>query len=86
MDELGLRRYCCRRMVFTHVDLITKLVDYNSKWPTARWLLLFPAVVRCRLLTRSFFFLFYLWYSQLCPRAARLADKTTAPENDNARN
>jgi DNA-directed RNA polymerase I, II, and III subunit RPABC5 len=31
LDELGLRRYCCRRMVLTHVDLITKLLVYNSK-------------------------------------------------------
>jgi len=26
MDELGLNRYCCRRMVMTHVDLIEKLL------------------------------------------------------------
>ncbi|KAJ1853354.1 DNA-directed RNA polymerases I, II, and III subunit RPABC5, partial [Coemansia sp. RSA 486] len=25
LDELGLKRYCCRRMVLTHVDLIEKL-------------------------------------------------------------
>ena len=25
MDELGLHRYCCRRMIMTHVDLIEKL-------------------------------------------------------------
>lgn len=28
MDELGLKRYCCRRMVMTHVDLIEKLLKY----------------------------------------------------------
>lgn len=27
MDELGLKRYCCRRMVLTHVDLIEKLLQ-----------------------------------------------------------
>ncbi|KAK2196986.1 bifunctional DNA-directed RNA polymerase subunit RPABC5-Rpb10/RNA polymerase [Babesia duncani] len=29
LDDLGLVRYCCRRMILTHVDLIEKLLVYN---------------------------------------------------------
>jgi DNA-directed RNA polymerase I, II, and III subunit RPABC5 len=29
LDALELKRYCCRRMVLTRVDLIEKLLHYN---------------------------------------------------------
>ncbi|CAI6340078.1 unnamed protein product [Periconia digitata] len=28
IDDLNLQRYCCRRMILTHVDLIEKLLKY----------------------------------------------------------
>ena len=30
LDALGLKRYCCRRMLLTHVDLIDKLLNSNT--------------------------------------------------------
>jgi DNA-directed RNA polymerase I, II, and III subunit RPABC5 len=30
LDQLGLKRYCCRRILLSHVDIIDKLLDYTE--------------------------------------------------------
>jgi len=32
LDALGLRRYCCRRMISTHVDLIDDMLNYEESF------------------------------------------------------
>ncbi len=29
LDILGLKRYCCRRVLLSHIDLIDKLLEYS---------------------------------------------------------
>jgi DNA-directed RNA polymerase subunit N len=29
LDELGVDRYCCRRMLLAHIDLIDEIMKYN---------------------------------------------------------
>jgi len=29
MDSLGIERYCCRRMLLTHVDIIDEIAPYG---------------------------------------------------------
>jgi DNA-directed RNA polymerase I, II, and III subunit RPABC5 len=33
MDELGLTRYCCRRMMLTSVDSASQILEYNAAHP-----------------------------------------------------
>ena len=30
LDELGLKRYCCRRMLLSHVDLIDEILQFTQ--------------------------------------------------------
>ena len=30
LDELGVKRYCCRRMLVAHVDLIDDVMKYGK--------------------------------------------------------
>lgn len=29
LDDLGVKRYCCRRMLLSHVDMIKEVVNYT---------------------------------------------------------
>lgn len=29
LDELGLERYCCRRMIISHTDLIDEIIPFS---------------------------------------------------------
>ncbi|BDC00236.1 DNA-directed RNA polymerase subunit N [Saccharolobus caldissimus] len=29
LDELGVKRYCCRRMLLSHVDIINEIIHYT---------------------------------------------------------
>lgn len=31
LDELGVDKYCCRRMFISHVDMISDLIKYEKK-------------------------------------------------------
>ena len=42
MDKLGCKRFCCRRMIMTHVDLIEKLL--KSVYEHLR---MTPELIRC---------------------------------------
>ena len=30
LDEMGITRYCCRRILVTHVDIIDEIMKYKS--------------------------------------------------------
>ena len=32
LDQLGLKKYCCRRMLLTHVNLIDKVLQYRDSF------------------------------------------------------
>lgn len=34
LDQLGLRRYCCRNIILSHVDLVENLLEKVPKRPT----------------------------------------------------
>lgn len=34
LDDLGLTRYCCRRMILSHVELIDELLKFHSERET----------------------------------------------------
>lgn len=30
LDDLGITRYCCRRMIISHVDLMDQVIQYSK--------------------------------------------------------
>ena len=32
LDDMGLKRYCCRRMLVSNVDLIDEFITLGRKW------------------------------------------------------
>jgi DNA-directed RNA polymerase subunit N (RpoN/RPB10) len=33
LDLLGIKRYCCRRMILSHVDFLDEVIEYETKGP-----------------------------------------------------
>ena len=31
LDSIGVKRYCCRRMLISHVELIDDIINYSRK-------------------------------------------------------
>ncbi len=31
LDSIGVKRYCCRRMILSHIDLIDEVVEFDEK-------------------------------------------------------
>jgi DNA-directed RNA polymerase subunit N len=31
LDDMGIKRYCCRRMLISHVELIDDIINYSRK-------------------------------------------------------
>jgi DNA-directed RNA polymerase subunit N len=29
LDDLGVKRYCCRRMLLSHIDIISEVIHYT---------------------------------------------------------
>jgi DNA-directed RNA polymerase subunit N len=32
LDDMGIKRYCCRRMLVSNVDLIDEFISMGRKW------------------------------------------------------
>ena len=30
LDEMGIKRYCCRRMLLTHLDIVDETIAFRS--------------------------------------------------------
>jgi len=32
LDSLGVKRYCCRRMLLSHIELIDEVVEFDERF------------------------------------------------------
>ena len=44
LDDLGLFRYCCRRMIISHVEIIDEVLKFSTKKGSFEWLSKMEAV------------------------------------------
>ncbi len=37
LDSMGIKRYCCRRMLLSHIDILDEILKFYEEANKARW-------------------------------------------------